>query len=164
VDGAVDIARGLGVSELVIGLTIVAAGTSAPELATSVVAAARGHRDIAIGNVIGSNIFNVLGVLGAAGVVSGGGLPMALSTRAFDLPFMVGISLLCWPLCRSGFVLSRAEGGVLIAGYVLYTLALVLPAIGQPVWGATFRWAAWAWLCIGVLGGIAVAWRGRRTR
>lgn len=162
VDAAVVIARGVGASELVIGLTIVAAGTSFPELATSVVAAVRGQRDIAIGNVIGSNIFNILGVLGAAGLVSGDGLTLAPALRAFDLPLMAGIALLCWPLCRSGFTLTRSEGAFLIAGYVLYTGALVAGAMEAATLARALSWATWGWLGIGLIGGAWVVVRLRR--
>lgn len=164
VDGAVTIARSLGVSELVIGLTIVAAGTSFPELATSVVAAAKGQRDLAIGNVIGSNIFNLLAVLGAAGLASGSeGLVIAGSVLRFDLPLMLGIAVLCWPLCRSGFVLDRKEGGYLILGYLFYSAVLILMALGSP-WTSASVWATWGWLAAGIVAGAVLALRERHAR
>ena len=98
VDGATGLARAMGVSELVIGLTIVAAGTSMPELATSVVAGLRGERDIAVGNVVGSNIFNLLGILGVAGAVSPGGLAVAGQVAGFDMPVMAGAAVACLPV------------------------------------------------------------------
>ncbi|MFW5829651.1 MAG: calcium/sodium antiporter [Planctomycetota bacterium] len=166
VTGAVSIARDLGVSDLVIGLTIIAAGTSFPELATSAVAAARGQRDLAIGNVVGSNIFNLMAVLGAAGVVSAGGLPIPDAVRWFDLPLMAGIALLTWPLCRSGFVLNRFEGGYLLLGYLLYGLCLVQTARLHPS-AESLALAVWLWLAAGLLGGIGdvlLHRRGRLTR
>lgn len=117
VTGAVSIAQSLGVSETVIGLTIVAAGTSLPELATSTVAAIRKQPDIAVGNVVGSNIFNVLGILGIAGLVA----PMeAPDLSRVDLGAMLAFAVLLFPLARSGFVVKRWEGAVLLAGYGLY--------------------------------------------
>jgi cation:H+ antiporter len=115
--GAVAAARGLGVSEAVIGLTLVALGTSLPELATSTVAAVKKQGDIAIGNIIGSNIFNILGILGVAALVRpfrGSGIGRT------DLATMIGLALLMLPLMRSGFVLSRREGAFLLVIYGLY--------------------------------------------
>lgn len=122
VAGAVAIARGLGVPELVIGLTLVAVGTSLPELVTSVVAARRGEADIATGNVVGSNVFNVLGILGVSALVRPLPLPAAGGWR--DLAVMIGVSLLVWPFLRSGMRLGRAEGALLLVVYAAYTVAL----------------------------------------
>lgn len=130
VHGAAAAAGALGVSELVIGLTVVAAGTSLPELATSVVAAVRGQRDIAVGNVVGSNIFNVLAILGAAAVVSADGLPVASTAIAVDLPVMIGVSLACLPVFFTGHVISRWEGALFLALYLSYVQYLVLAAAG----------------------------------
>lgn len=117
VTGAVSIARSLHVSETVIGLTIVAAGTSLPELATSFVAAIRKQPDIAIGNVVGSNLFNILGILGIAGLVH----PMqAPDLSPLDLGAMMLFAVLLFPLARSGFVIRRWEGAMLLAGYLAY--------------------------------------------
>lgn len=126
VDGAVALARTLGVGELVIGLTVVAAGTSLPEVATSVLAAVRGQRDIAVGNVVGSNIYNILAILGASVVVA----PMSVSTAAlwFDIPVMVGVALACLPIFLSGAQITRGEGACLLAAYVAYTVYLILDA------------------------------------
>lgn len=131
VAGAVDIARALEVSEVVIGLTIVAAGTSMPEVATSIVAAIKGQRDIAVGNVIGSNIFNILGILGLAGMVAPGGVPVAPSLMAFDLPVMIATALVCLPILFTGLEIRRWEGCVLLAGYAGYVLYLILDASGH---------------------------------
>jgi cation:H+ antiporter len=126
VSAAVSMAQALGVSETVIGLTIVAAGTSLPELAASVVATVRGERDIAVGNVVGSNVFNILGILGGSGLAAGGHLPIDPSIKAFDLPVMVAVALACLPLFASGHVIARWEGGLFLAYYVAYLSYLVL--------------------------------------
>jgi len=128
VGAATDIARTAGVSELIIGLTIVAMGTSLPELVTSVVAAWRGNADVAVGNVIGSNIFNILGILGACAVVAP--QPVDAEAALISIPVMIAFSLLLVPFIRSGGLLSRREGGMLLAGFALYTAALVLRAGG----------------------------------
>ncbi len=125
VNGAIEFARLMGVSELIIGLTIVAAGTSLPELATSVVAAYKGERDIAIGNIVGSNIFNICSVLGFSGLVSMGTLSVSPAMLAIDIPLMIGVALLCLPFFRAGYVLTRANGAVFLAAYVVYVLFLV---------------------------------------
>jgi cation:H+ antiporter len=128
VDGAVAIARHLGVSELVIGLTIVAAGTSLPEVGTSVVAALRGERDIAIGNVVGSNIFNIMGVLGIASVVAPNGIEVSSAAIGFDMPVMIAVAVACLPIFFTGGVISRPEGVLFLGYYVAYTVYLVLAA------------------------------------
>jgi cation:H+ antiporter len=120
VEGAVELAKALGASELVIGLTIVAAGTSLPEVATSLIAAYRGERDIAVGNVIGSNLFNLLGVLGLAGLVAPSGVPVASAALAFDLPAMFAAAVLCLPVFLTGRRISRLEGFVMLGAYVAY--------------------------------------------
>jgi cation:H+ antiporter len=127
VKGAITAAQGLGVSEAVIGLTIVSAGTSMPELVTSLVAAYRGKADLAIGNVVGSNLLNQLVILGLCGLVSGSdGLLVdpVLITR--DFPIMVATTLACLPIFWSGGVISRQEGWVLLGLYVLYLVEQVL--------------------------------------
>jgi cation:H+ antiporter len=116
-DNSVALAREFGVSEAVIGLTIVAAGTSVPELAASVVAALKNEPDIALGNVIGSNVFNILAILGAGAVVA----PLAApAISQLDIWAMVGVSSLLLPLLWTGMRLSRAEGGLLLAAYGVY--------------------------------------------
>jgi cation:H+ antiporter len=128
VDGAVTFAQYLGVSELVIGLTIVAAGTSLPEVVTSVIAAIRGERDIAVGNVVGSNIFNIMGVLGLTGIVTHAGIEVPSSVTRFDVPVMIAVAFACLPIFFTGGVISRQEGAVLLGYYAAYTLYLVLAA------------------------------------
>jgi cation:H+ antiporter len=125
VDGAVVIARQAGLSELVIGLTIVAAGTSLPELATSVLASVRGERDIAVGNIVGSNIFNVLMILGVTGLI-GGGIDVPPAARNFDIPVMIAVVLACLPVFFTGAMIGRWEGLVFLLYYGAYVLYLVL--------------------------------------
>ena len=122
VRGAIGVAEDVGLSEAVIGLTIVAAGTSLPELAASTVAAVRGQGDLAIGNVVGSNVFNLLGILGSTALVSpisGEGL------RPGDFEAMLFVSLLVLPLMWSGFRLNRIEGAVLLLLYGAYVWSLL---------------------------------------
>jgi cation:H+ antiporter len=126
VNGAIAFAQTFGVSELVIGLTIVAAGTSLPEVATSIIATIRGERDIAVGNVIGSNVFNILGILGIASMVTPGGVPVAPSMLTFDLPVMLAVALACLPIFFTGLQIARWEGGVFLGYYIAYTLYLIL--------------------------------------
>jgi cation:H+ antiporter len=126
VDGAISLAKGFGVSELVISLTIVAAGTSLPELATSVLAAFRGERDIAVGNVVGSNIFNVLCVLGFTSIIAPAGVAVAPAALAFDIPVMTAVAVVCLPLFITGGIVSRLEGAVFVLYYIAYTAYLIL--------------------------------------
>jgi len=131
VEAAVGFARQLGVSELIIGLTIVAAGTSLPEVATSVMAAIRGERDIAVGNVVGSNIFNILAVLGFSASVAPADLAVAPAMLAFDLPIMVAVAVACLPVFFTGARVNRGEGALFLALYAAYTLYLILHATGH---------------------------------
>ncbi|MBE7423146.1 MAG: calcium/sodium antiporter [Zoogloeaceae bacterium] len=128
VEAAVAFARHLGISEPVIGLTIVAIGTSFPEIATSLMAAVRGQRDIAVGNVVGSNIFNVAGVLGVSGLVAPTGIPVHASVLSFDLPVMIAVSLACLPIFFTGNRIARWEGVLFLGLYVAYLAYLVLAA------------------------------------
>ena len=128
VGASVAFARVMGVSDLVIGLTVVAVGTSMPEIATSLIAALRGQRDIAVGNVVGSNIFNLLAVLGAAGIVSTGGLGVPEAARNFDLWVMLAVAFACLPILITGREIARWEGAVFLAYYTAYVLYLVLAA------------------------------------
>jgi len=149
VGAATSLARALGVSELIIGLTLVAGGTSLPELATSVVAALRGQRDLAVGNVIGSNIFNVLGVLGLTGLLSRGGVAVSASARSFDLPILVAASLACLPVFATGLRIDRWEGALFLATYLGYLGTLLHNS------RATHVAAPW-WLIAALLGGVAL--------
>ena len=126
VKGAVTIAEALEVNPLIIGLTIVAFGTSLPELATSIVASVRGERDIAVGNVVGSNIFNILVVLGVTSALAPNGIVIEQSVLAFDIPVMLGVAIMCFPICFNDNLVSRWEGLLLLAYYLAYTLYLVM--------------------------------------
>lgn len=127
VDAAVTFARALGVSDVVIGLTVVAAGTSLPEVAASIAAAFKGERDIAVGNVVGSNVFNILGCLGLSALAAGNaGLDVAPSVVRFDIWVMIAVALVCLPIFVSGREIARWEGGVLVGFYVAYVAYLVL--------------------------------------
>ena len=128
VDAAVAFARALGVSDLVIGLTIIAAGTSMPEVATSITAALRGERDIAVGNVIGSNTFNILGCLGLSGVVSEAGLDIAPAVLNFDLWVMVAVAFASLPVFLLRNEIGRRRGLMFLAFYVAYVAYLILGA------------------------------------
>ena len=131
VAGAVDIARLLGLSETVIGLTIVAAGTSLPEVATSLMAAYRGERDIAVGNVVGSNIFNVLLILGVSVMTGGGALEVPNSILHFDMPVMLASAVALLPIALVRGHLARWEGAFFLATYAAYVAYLVLDATGH---------------------------------
>ena len=131
VESAVEIARTLGVNEAVIGLTIVAAGTSLPEVVTSIVATVRGERDIAVGNVVGSNIFNILCVLGLSGLVSPVPLLAGEQMAMVDIPVMVGVAVLCVPLFFIGSVLNRIECLLFMLLYIAYTWYLVAMALKE---------------------------------
>lgn len=128
VDGAVSIATGLGVDSVVVGLTVVALGTSLPELATSIIAVRRGERDMAVGNIVGSNIFNIGMVLGLPAVIVGGGIPVPSGVVALDLPLMVAAAFALLPFAFTGFVVARWEGALFVLLYAAYTAYLVLAA------------------------------------
>ncbi len=128
VDAAVTFARDLGISELIIGLTIVAAGTSMPEVATSVMATLRNERDIAIGNVVGSCTFNILGCLGIAGIVAPGGLTVAPAVLNFDIWVMLAVAFACLPVFFTGRRIGRWEGAVFLFYYAAYATYLILAA------------------------------------
>lgn len=132
VDSAVQLASAWGVSEAVIGLTIVAVGTSMPEMVTSIVAAIKGERDIAVGNVVGSNIFNILCVLGLSGLASPMPLLAGEQLASIDIPVMVAVAALCVPLFFVGAVLHRIEGAMFLVLYVAYTWYLVAVALQKP--------------------------------
>jgi cation:H+ antiporter len=128
VDSAITIAQAFGVSELIIGLTVVAAGTSMPEVATSVVAALRGERDIAVGNVVGSNIFNIVCVLGLSSIVAPAGINVLPAALRFDIPVMIAVAVACLPIFFSGYQITRANGVAFLAFYVAYIVYLFFSA------------------------------------
>ena len=124
VEGAVAIAQYCHVSELTISLTVLAAGTSLPELVVSIIAAVRKQTDIAVGNVIGSNIFNLLGILGLSALCAGD-LPVSRQAYIFDIPVMFTATVVTALFCITGFRLCRKEGAVLLLGYIAYVIALL---------------------------------------
>lgn len=132
VESAVAIAQNFGVSELLIGLTIVAFGTSLPELATSVIASFRGERDIAVGNVLGSNIFNILAVLGIAGTLSPQGINVSPTVINFDILVAIAVAFACFPIFYSGKRIDRIEGFLFFCYYLAYNGYLVLKATNNP--------------------------------
>jgi cation:H+ antiporter len=133
VEGAVTLARGWGISELVVGLTIVAMGTSLPELSASVIAALKGEGDIAVGNVVGSNIFNILSVLGFSTIVAPEGLPVPSGALTFDVPVMIAVAVACLPIFYVGNRVSRWEGMLFVAYALFYTAYLILDAQKHPL-------------------------------
>lgn len=164
VTAAVGFARTLGVSELVIGLTIVAAGTSAPEVAASLMALYKGERDMAVGNVIGSNVFNALGVVGLAGVVAPQAVPVPPSVVAFDLPAMVIVSIACLPVFFSNRRIGRWEGLMFLGYYAAYVTWLILDARGHDAlvdYRAVLLYVALPLTAVTIA---VVTWRGERLR
>ncbi|MFI7580645.1 calcium/sodium antiporter [Kocuria kalidii] len=128
VEGAVNTATTLGVSSLVVGLTVVAVGTSLPELATSIIAVRRGERDLAVGNVVGSNIFNIGVVLGLPALISRDGIPVSGAAVAFDIPVMLAAAVALLPIAFTGFAVARWEGTLFVGLYLAYTGYVVLAA------------------------------------
>lgn len=128
VTAATTLAKAFGISDVVVGLTVVAVGTSLPEMATSLAATFRGQRDIAIGNAVGSSIYNLLMILGVAGLATPGGLVVAPALANFDVPVMVAAAAVCLPVFFTGYTISRLEGALFLGGYVAYTAYLVLAA------------------------------------
>lgn len=126
VESSIEIARYWGLSELVIGLTIVAIGTSLPEVATSVLAAWKNESDLSVGNVIGSNIFNIFLVLGVCSLFSSGGLNVTNAALALDFPFMVAVSIACLPIFFTGHKIARWEGALFLGYYIAYLIYLFM--------------------------------------
>lgn len=151
VDGAVYAAEALGISSLVIGLTIVAAGTSMPELATSVVASIRGERDIAVGNVVGSNLFNILAVLGLSSLIGPSGVGVAEQALRVDIPIMIGVAVACLPVFFAGYVITRWNGLLFVGLYIAYLVYLYLNATGHAALGTFTAIMVW-----GVVPAVAV--------
>lgn len=125
VDGAVQMAKSLGVSDTVIGLTIVAAGTSLPEVVASIMATIKGERDIAVGNVVGSNIYNILAIVGLSSAIVPGGLNVNEAMLRLDFPVMLAVAAICYPFFRTGSQLSRKEGAFFLGSYIAYTIIMI---------------------------------------
>jgi cation:H+ antiporter len=164
VDAAVTFAEFLGVSKLVIGLTIVAVGTSLPELATSLVASLRGEREIAVGNVVGSNLFNLLAVLGLAGAVTPGGLLVSAQALQFDMVVMTAVALLCLPIFLTGDHISRGEGALFLGYYAAYIAYLVLTAVQHPALPLFQTIMIWVVIPLTIGWLAVVTWRQFRRR
>jgi cation:H+ antiporter len=166
VQSAVELATAWGVNEAVIGLTIVAAGTSLPEVVTSIVATIKGERDIAVGNVVGSNIFNILSVLGVSGLVSPVPLVAGEHLSQIDIPVMLGVAVLCMPLFFVGAILNRIEGGmflVLYVAYVAYLIAVALTLDYLPTVQAAILYGLLPIVVVYVIGSLAFDLRKRQT-
>ena len=165
VGAAIIVAQDLGLSERVIGLTVIAVATSLPALMTSLIAALRGERDLAVGNIIGSNLFNLRGVLGITSLIAS--MPLSISPNAldFDLPVMLGVAVLCLPLFYSGYRITRLEGILLLGLYAVYALHIVSFTTGMPLAGRLERLMFhYALPVLGVLVLISTlrAWRRQR--
>ena len=128
VDGAVVLAQSLGISELIIGLTIISIGTSLPEIATVVVASIRGQHELIVGNVVGSNLLNILLVLGFSGMIAPAGIEVPRAALVFDMPVMIAVSLACLPIFFTDYLIERWEGVLFLSFYAAYTLYLFLNA------------------------------------
>lgn len=164
VDGAMDTALELGLSERIMGLSLIGIGASLPPLATSLIAALRGQRDIAVGNVIGASLFNLLGVVGVTALVSPVPLSISPNTLGFDLPVLLGVCALCLPMFYSGYRVTRAEGLLLIGLYFMYGVYVALFSTGMP----QARWVQEA-MFYAALPALAVylaysAWRASRPK
>jgi cation:H+ antiporter len=143
VEGATRIANERGVPEMVIGLTIVAVGTSLPELATTVIAAMRGQRDMAVGNAVGSSIFNIGAVLGVSSLLAPDGIPVAESAIRVDIPIMIAVSAALLPVIFTGFEIRRWEGGLFLGLYAAFIGYLLLNATDHerlPAYSAVMLW------------------------
>jgi cation:H+ antiporter len=169
VDGAVGIATSFGVSGLVVGLTVVAIGTSLPELVTSIIAVRRGERDMSVGNIVGSNIFNIGMVLGLPAMIFQGGIPVPAAAIALDLPLMLAAAVVLLPIAFTGFAVARWEGTLFVVLYLAYLLYVVLASTQHDAL-AGFT-TAMLWFVLPLLAMTLVAltayevglWRGRKT-
>lgn len=167
VAGATDIAEAFGVSDLIIGLTVVAIGTSLPELATSIIAVLRGEREMAVGNLVGSNIFNIGAVLGVTAIIAPGGISIDSAAVNFDMPVMVATALVLLPLAFTGQAIARWEGVLLFALYVCYVAYLVLGASQHAALGpfsATMAWFVLPVTAVWLLALVAYELGARRGR
>ncbi|MEM7807977.1 MAG: calcium/sodium antiporter [Planctomycetota bacterium] len=167
VDGAVAAAEAMNVSQLVIGLTIVAIGTSLPEIATSVLASIRGERDLAVGNVVGSNLFNLLCVLGLTAALPPEGVPVSTAAINFDLPVMCAVAVLCFPIFFTKGRISRGEGLLMLGYFAAYMAYLLLDATGHEA-VTPLSWVMLAFVVpltvIGLTGAAVLSFRERLQR
>lgn len=164
VDGSVTLARGAGISELVIGATLVAAGTSLPEVAASLVAAVRGQRDLAVGNVVGSNLINLLGVLGVSALVAPGALAVPAGALSFDFAVATFVAVACLPVFFTGARIARWEGALFLAFYLAYVAYLLLRAGEHAATPAFVDAMVYFALPLTALTLVASIWRDLRPR
>lgn len=164
VAGAEQLAVDLGVPELIVGLTVVALGTSAPEIVTSLVAAARGQRDLAVGNAVGSNIFNILLVMGLSGLFARPGIALSAEIVSIDLPIMVAAAVACLPVLFWDHKLDRWEGLVFLSYYAAYTVFLILTATDHGATGTYVAAMIWFVAPITALAVATIVLRDRRSR
>lgn len=165
--GATTFATALGISELVIGLTVVALGTSLPELATSIAASCKGEGDIAVGNVVGSNIFNILIVLGTAGLFAPSGVEVSLAAINLNIPIMIAVAVGCLPIFFTDNLISRWEGIFFWLYYIVYTFFLFLKSTEQeslPIFNAVMLWFVIPMTVITLVIITVSHWRDRRAR
>lgn len=137
------LARSWGMSEMVIGLTIIAVGTSLPEVATGILAAMRGQGELAVGNIVGSGIFNLLLVLGLTAAVAADGVPVSQAVLRFDFPVMIAVAIACLPIFFTGYNIARWEGAVFIGYYLAYASYLLMAANHHDAldeFGLAMRW------------------------
>lgn len=164
VEGAVVLARWFGISELIIGLTVIAVGTSLPEIAASVVAGLRGEQDIAVGNAVGSNLFNILAVLGLTALVAPEGVRVATAALYFDIPVMIVVAFACLPIFFTGHRIARWEGALFLGYYGAYLAYLALDATGHgalDTFSGVMLWFVAPLTVITLLVSVHNAWRGR---
>lgn len=164
VGGAVSIATYFGVSDMVIGLTVVAIGTSLPELATSALAALRGQRDIAVGNVVGSNIFNILVVLGLTASVAPTAIAVPQQALMVDLPIMLAVCLACLPIFLAGHRIARWEGGLFFGYFIAYIVFTVLSTLHHPQTGLFVQAMTFFFIPLTVVTLTLSLWRARRQQ
>jgi len=164
VDSASTLARMFGVSELIIGLTLVAVGTSLPELATSIMAGLRGETDLAVGSAVGSNIFNLLLVLGLTAFLAPAAVHIAPSALAFDFPVMLAAAAAALPIFFTGYKVARWEGYLFLGYYLAYCLYLYLDAAGHDLLPLFSRTMLWFVLPLTLITLAVILWRERRIR
>ena len=164
--GAVALATRVGISTLVVGLTVVALGTSLPEITISLIAVLRGERDLAVGNAVGSNIFNILLILGASAMLASGGIPVARSVLTFDFPVMLAVAVVCLPIFVTKGGVSRGEGALFILYYAIYTVYLLLRAAEHDALrgiDSVMVWFVLPLCALSLIGLFVRAWWWRRT-
>jgi cation:H+ antiporter len=163
VKGAVDIAKYFGISELIIGLTIVSVGTSLPELATVVVGCLRNERDLVVGNLVGSNLFNILLVLGFTSLIAPTAIDVPPQALVFDMPVMIAVAVICFPIFFTGYLIERWEGGLFVFFYIAYALYLFLNAT-QHAWLPAYSAAMlWGVIPLTVIMLLVLVWRDKQT-